>query len=87
MTNPISIVTQGPPVQTSAKAPAAAPKTDAPAKQTTPTDSVTLSNSSRVILQEAQEMHTQTVQEANSGDSQALRLLAKEAAATVTPKA
>jgi hypothetical protein len=86
MSNPITSVTQAPPVQTAAKAPAAAGKPEAPAKQATPTDTVAISNSSEAILQGAQETHAQTLQEANGGDYRARRLLARETAATVTPK-
>lgn len=89
MSNPITSVTQAPPVPTAAQTPAAAAKpaaAPAPA-QKTPTDTVAISNSAQTILQEAQETRAQTVQEANSGDSQARRLLAKETPAAATPKA
>jgi len=52
----------------------------------TPTDTVQVSSAAKAILQEVQENHAQTVQEAASGDSQAKRLLAKEAAAAYVPK-
>ena len=87
MSNPISSVTQAPPVQTAAQAPAAAAKPAAAPAQKTPTDTVTISNSAQTILQEAQETRAQTVKEASGGDSQARRLLAKETAAAATPKA
>jgi hypothetical protein len=95
MSNPISSVTQAPPVETVAKAPAPNPKAAKVATQPLPVDTVTISTSAttnsknaatKAILQEAQETHAQTVQEANGGDSQATRLLASQAAATVTPK-
>jgi hypothetical protein len=54
----------------------------APVKpQPATTDTVLISNSAKAMMQEAQETATQTVQEASRGDRQALRLLAKEAAA------
>jgi hypothetical protein len=49
-------------------------------------DTVTISSAAKAILQEVQENHAQTVQEANGGDSQAKRVLAKEAAAAIAPK-
>jgi hypothetical protein len=87
MSNPISSVTQAPPVQTAAQPQTAAPKAAAPTTQQAPVDSVTISKSAQTIMQEVQETHAQTIQEANGGDSQARRLLAKEAATTVPPKA
>jgi hypothetical protein len=59
----------------------AAPE-QAPAKaQTATTDTVLISNSAKAMMQEIQETAAQTSQEAAKGDRQALRLLAKEAAA------
>lgn len=87
MSNPISSVTQAPPVQSAAQTPAAAAKPAAAPAQKTPTDTVAISNSAQTILQEARETRAQTVQEANGGDSQARRLLAKETPAPATPKA
>ena len=86
MSNPISSVTQAPPVQSAAQAPPANPKASASTTKQVPADTVTISNSAQTILQETQETHTQTAHEANGGDSQARRLLAKQAAATITPK-
>jgi hypothetical protein len=87
MSNPISSVTQAPPVQSAAQAPAANPKAPKSTTQPAPADSVTISNNSaKAILQEAQETPAQTAQEANGGDSQARRLLAREAAPTIAPK-
>jgi hypothetical protein len=51
-----------------------------------PTDTVQISSASKAILQEVQETHAQTVKEANGGDAQAKRLLAKEAAAVAQVK-
>ena len=59
---------------------AAAPK-PAPAKPQPSTDTVQISGSAKALMQEAQETPAQTAQEAGHGDRQALRLLAKEAAA------
>jgi hypothetical protein len=54
----------------------------APAKaQTATTDTVAISNVAKAMMQEVQETAAQTTQEANKGDRQAQRLLAKEAAA------
>ena len=101
MSNQISSATQPLPVEqvTAAQAKAAepkagqsgqtiqTPKTAEPAQTSqTPTDTVQISNASKAILQEAQETHAQTLKEANSGDAQAKRLLAKEAAANYQPK-
>jgi hypothetical protein len=54
--------------------------------QRTTTDTVKLSNAALVAAQEATETSTQTLREAMSGDSQAQRLLAKEAAAKTAAK-
>lgn len=54
--------------------------------QPTTTDTVKLSNAALVAAQEATETPTQTAKEAMSGDWQAQRLLAKEAAAKVAAK-
>ncbi len=60
----------------------AQPVAPAPAKtQTATTDTVQISNSAKELMQEIQETPAQTAQEAGKGDRQALRLLAKEAAA------
>ena len=47
----------------------------------TPTDTVQISSAARAAIQEATETQTQTTREAQNGDLQAQRLLAKEAAA------
>ena len=86
MSHPISNVTQVQPVQNAAQAPAANQKATESKSQPTPTDTVTISAAVKAILQEVQENHAQSVQEANSGDSQAQRALAKEAAAATAPK-
>jgi hypothetical protein len=83
MVNAISQQTPAQPVaQTQAK-----PATGAPPSTTPPaasTDSVQLSSAAQVQLaaqQEAKETPAQTSKEANQGDLQAKRLLAKESAA------
>ena len=86
MSNPISAVTQAQPVQNATQAPAAKQKASETKSQPTTADTVTISTSAKAILQEVLENHAQTVQEADSGDNQARRLLAKEAAAASTPK-
>ncbi len=85
MSNPVSGVAQAQPqpVEQPATPP---PKTAASKTQQTPTDTVQVSTAAKAILQEVQETHAQTVKEANSGDGQAKRLLAKEAAVTYQPK-
>jgi hypothetical protein len=58
-------------------------KEPAPAKPQPVTDTVQISTSAKAVMQEVQETTAQTAQEANGGDRQAQRLLAKEAAARV----
>ena len=57
-----------------------------PKPQHTTTDTVHISNAGLAAVQEATETHAQTVNEASHGDTQAQRLLAKEAAAKATAK-
>jgi hypothetical protein len=52
----------------------------------TKTDTVHISNAGLAAVQEATETNAQTVNEASHGDSQAQRLLAKEAAAKAAAK-
>ena len=80
MINPVSNATQvQPPVQSPASQQAAAPKPQpAPAPQ--PAATVHISAAAQA-LQEAIETPAQTLKEANTGDLQARRLLAREAAA------
>ena len=59
---------------------AAQPQAQAKPPQTAPADTVTLS-AAKQIAQESVETSAQTTREAAGGDSQAKRLLAKEAAA------
>jgi hypothetical protein len=83
MSAPISSVTQAQPVDQNT---ATHPKPTESKSVQTPTDTVQVSSAAKAILQEVQENHAQTVQEAASGDNQAKRLLAKEAAAAYVPK-
>jgi hypothetical protein len=54
--------------------------------QPSPTDTVQISSSAKALLQEAMENSVQTAQEARGGDVQAMRLLAREAAAKLSAK-
>jgi hypothetical protein len=53
----------------------------AASKASAPADTVKISTAAQTALQEATETRAQTAQEANHGDQQAARLLAKETAA------
>lgn len=86
MATHINAVTQAQPVQNAAQAAAANPKAAESKTSQTPTDTVSISNSAKAILQEVQETHAQTIKEANGGDAQAKRLLAREEAAANTRK-
>jgi len=86
MSNPVASVTQVQQPQATDQAAPAKSTATVSKPQGTPTDTVNISSASKAILQEVLENHSQTVQEANGGDSQARRLLAREAAATITPK-
>ncbi|HEY6250530.1 MAG TPA: hypothetical protein VI685_11265 [Candidatus Angelobacter sp.] len=82
MASPVTSATHAPTVEQVApvrpKAPEAKP-------QQPPADTVQISSAAKAALQEALETKAQTTQEANLGDNQARRLLAREAAAA--PKA
>ena len=83
MVNPVSNATKAAPVQGSS----AVARQQAPNAQTKPqpvaTDTVQISAAAK-SLQESIETSVQTSQEARSGDAQAQRLLAKEAAQSPT---
>ena len=86
MIQPVSNATQSQAVvQPKAAAPQSAPAASQPAqaKPQTPTDTVTIS-AAKQIAQESIETSSQTAREAAGGDSQARRLLAKEAADQAT---
>jgi len=87
MSATISNVTQSQVAQNAPPAPAAHAKTSPPTTQPAPSDTVTIGNAAKIALQETQETHTQTVKEANGGDSQAIRLLARQAPGTISKKA
>jgi hypothetical protein len=55
--------------------------TPAASKAIVAKDTVTISTAAQAAVLEARETPTQTAQEANHGDQQAVRLLAKETAA------
>lgn len=83
MINPVTNTTH-----TQPPAPKAAPVSEKPPElKATAKDIVQLSTASQAALQEATETAAQTAKEARSGDHQAMRLLAKEAAkeAAVNP--
>ena len=70
-----------PPVaKTSAPQPSAQVAQPAASKQSS-NDTVQVSSAAKALLQESQETSAQTSREARSGDQQAIRLLAKRAAA------
>jgi hypothetical protein len=66
--------------------PAVQPASSTATAQPSPADSVQISNTAKALLQEAMENSVQTAQEARGGDVQAMRLLAREAAAKVSVK-
>jgi hypothetical protein len=79
------------PVDSSAPMPAVAQPTatQAPAPATPASsvqDTVQISNGAKALLQEAMETSAQTSREASAGDAQAIRLLAKQAAARASAK-
>ena len=80
----ISPVTSAPQTQPVAQSTPVNQKSTQSKPQPTTTDTVKLSNAALVFAQEATETPTQTLKEAMSGDTQAQRLLAKEAAAKTT---
>jgi hypothetical protein len=87
MSNPITSVTQTQQAQQSSdQATAVNSRASGSIPKQVPTDTVSISTAAKAILQEVQENHAQTVQEAKGGDNQARRLLAKEAAANIAPK-
>lgn len=72
--------------QASHSAPPVTQKSTQSKPQPTKTDTVHISNAALAAVQEATETHAQTVNEASHGDSQAQRLLAKQAAAKLAAK-
>jgi hypothetical protein len=86
MSTPINAIKQAQPVQNPTPTAVASQKAGVPKSQALPADSVTISSSAKAILQEVSETRAQTQLEANGGDVQARRLLAREAASKLTPK-
>jgi hypothetical protein len=78
MSNAITSVTQTPTVSHTTQAKQQPAQSKSPAAGTA--DTVHLSSAAQSLLQEAAETPAQTAQEAASGDIQAKRLVAKEAA-------
>lgn len=78
MSDPVGAVSQ---TQPAAQPADVRPRAPAPQPQSVPTDTVQLSSAAQAALQEALETPAQTAKEAGTGDPQARRLLAKEAAA------
>jgi len=67
----------------------AVPAQPAPSKfgpQPSASDTVQISNAAKALLQESLETPAQTAKEASSGDVQAIRLLARHAAARASAK-
>ena len=81
----VSPVTSPPQVQAQAAVQTPAARPHAPSPQPAATDTVKISVVAQA-LQEATETQAQTTKEAGSGDVQARRLLAQEAAAHTTAK-
>jgi len=83
MISPVSGVAAAQPVAQTTTQPAAQP---ASSPQPSTTDTVQISNAARAMLQESIENPAQTAKEAAAGDRQAMRLMAKEAAARASEK-
>jgi hypothetical protein len=86
MSIPINALTPAQPVQNASPATAVNQKASVAKPLTGLGDTVTISSSAKAILQEVTETRSQTVLEANGGDSQARRLLARETAANPAQK-
>jgi hypothetical protein len=78
MSDPVGSVTQ---TQVAASATDVRQQAPEPRPQPVPNDTVQLSSAAQAALREALETPAQTAKEAGTGDMQAKRLLAKEAAA------
>ena len=76
--------TLAPPAAKSATSSQKSAQSQPPSTVSTPADTVQISSAAKAALQEALETRAQTANEARSGDHQAQRLLAKEAAARKT---
>lgn len=81
MISPITNATQTDPVVAGASNQKVTPSQPPSNTSTTTTDTVSISSAAKAALQEATETQAQTIKEAQSGNLQAQRLLAKEEAA------
>ena len=87
MISPVTSASAPQPVAQTTTQPAAAQPASSQAKpQANTTDTVQISNAARAMMQEAIENPAQTAKEAAAGDRQAMRLMAKEAAARASEK-
>lgn len=86
MISPVSSASAPQPVAQTTAQPAAPPASSQAKAQATTTDTVQISNAARVMMQEAIENPAQTAKEAAAGDRQAIKLMAKEAAARASEK-
>jgi hypothetical protein len=83
MISPISSLTPAQPV---AQAPAAQPTPSRATAQPSTADTVQISSAAKALSQENLETSAQTAHEASGGDVQAIRLLARHAAARASAK-
>ncbi|HSY93713.1 MAG TPA: hypothetical protein VK812_20305 [Candidatus Binatus sp.] len=79
-------VSSAAPAQPAAQASTVVPTSSKAAAQPSAPDTVRISTASQTLLQESLETSAQTAREARGGDGQAIRLLAKEAAAKGSAK-
>ena len=82
----ISSITQTTMAQPAAQATTAQPTSPKLAAQPSAPDTVQISNAAKALLQETLETPAQTAKEAGSGDPQAIRLMARHAAAKASAK-
>lgn len=74
--------TPAPPAPPKARQSAPQPASAVPTSSPIPQDTVSISKAAQAALQEATETQAQTAKEAQSGDRQAIKLLAKEVSTT-----
>jgi hypothetical protein len=87
MISPVSSASAPQPVAQTTAQPAAPPASSQAKPQVSTTDTVQISNAARAMMREAIENPAQTAREAAAGgDHQAMRLMAKEAAARASEK-
>jgi len=82
----ISPISNSTPVQPPAQVTAAQPTQSQPTAQASVSDTVQISNAAKALSQENLETPAQTAKEASGGDIQAIRLLARHAAARASAK-